>query len=86
LPANHDNKTNLTIVVNGEPTVVEANPHAALHSVIGRALAQTGNTGQAEENWELRDASGLKLDLNRKISEFPPDVRLFLNLKAGVGG
>jgi hypothetical protein len=88
VPDKHDNKINLTIVVNGEPTVVEANPHAELRSIIGRALEQTGNTGQPEENWELRDASGLQLPLDRKIADFnfSPDTRLFLNLKAGVGG
>ena len=51
-------------------------------------LEATGNTGQPPENWELRDPDGSLLDVSKKISSFrfPPDVRLFLNLKAGVGG
>jgi Protein of Unknown function (DUF2604) len=81
-------KISLAIIVNGQPTVVEANPKAPLRSVIGRALEQTGNLGQPAENWELRDAAGVELDLARKIEEFGfgPDVQLFLNLKAGIGG
>ena len=56
--------------------------------MIARALEQTGNAGQPPDNWELRDAAGALLSLDQKIADFsfPPDVRLFLNLKAGVGG
>lgn len=81
-------KLMLTIVVNGQPTVVEANPNGPLHTVIPKALEQTGNTGQPVENWELRDAAGNLLDGSRKIDtfHFAPGVHLFLNLKAGVGG
>jgi hypothetical protein len=83
-----DNQFDLAIVVNGQPTVVQANKNAPLHTVIPRALEQTGNAGQPPENWELRDAAGAPLPLDQKIGEFgfPADVRLFLNLKAGVGG
>ncbi len=82
------NQLELAVVVNGQPTLVQANLNAPLHTVIPRALEQTGNAGQPPENWELRDAAGALLDLDRKIGDFnfPPDVRLFLNLKAGVGG
>jgi hypothetical protein len=81
-------KLDLTIVVNGQPTTVEANPNAPLHTVIPKALQQTNNTGQGVENWELRDAAGNLLDASRKIEtfNFAPGTNLFLNLKAGVGG
>jgi hypothetical protein len=81
-------KIELVVVVNGTPTPVEANPNATLHSIIGRALEQTGNSGQPPENWELRDGAGQILDLNAKIGSFhfDPGTRLFLNLRAGVGG
>lgn len=81
-------KLAITVVVNGQPTVVEAEPEAPLKTIIPKALEQTGNTGQPPDNWELRDAAGVELDVNIKIEDyhFPPDVRLFLNLKAGVGG
>jgi hypothetical protein len=83
-----ENEIDLVIVVNGQPTVVKANKNAPLHTVIPRALDQTGNAGQPPENWELRDAAGALLPVDQKIEEFnfPSDVRLFLNLKAGVGG
>ncbi|MBB5801248.1 hypothetical protein F4560_001016 [Saccharothrix ecbatanensis] len=81
-------KVELLVVVNGTPTTVEANANAPLHSIIGRALAQTDNSGQPVENWELRDNAGGVLDLDAKIGSFRFDTgtRLFLNLRAGVGG
>jgi hypothetical protein len=81
-------KIALTVVVNGAPTVVEANLNAPLGSVIGKVLEQTGNTGQPADNWELRDGAGQVLDLAAKIGTFgfSADTRLFLNLRAGVGG
>lgn len=82
------NQVDLAIVVNGQPKVIQANNNAPLHTVIPRALEQTGNAGQPPENWELRDSAGALLDLDNKIGDFhfPVDVRLFLNLKAGMGG
>ena len=81
-------KISITVVVNGQPTVVDAIGDAPLSAIIPDALRQTENSGQPPENWELRDADGTLLDLDKKIEDygFPPKVRLFLNLKAGVGG
>jgi hypothetical protein len=78
----------ITVVVNGQPTVVTANEEAPLRVIIPKALEQTGNAGQPPDNWELRDVAGNLLDVTRKIEtfHFPEGVRLFLNLKAGVGG
>ncbi len=78
----------IAIVVNGQPTVVHANPNSPLKTVIPKALEATGNTGQPPENWELRDANGTLLDTSKKIGSFnfPAGMRLLLNLKAGVGG
>lgn len=78
----------LLVVVNGQQTTVEAELHAPLQTIIPKALEQTGNTGQPPANWELRDAAGSLLDLSQKIEDlqFPADAKLFLNLKAGIGG
>jgi Protein of Unknown function (DUF2604) len=78
----------LVIVVNGQPIPLSANPNQPLQSLIGRALAESGNAGQPPQNWELRDESGNLLDVSAKIATFgfAPGTRLFLNLKAGVGG
>jgi Protein of Unknown function (DUF2604) len=81
----HQNQTNLDVVVNGQPTVVKGNVDAPLRSVIEKALEQTGNTGQPPDNWEFRDAAGTLLSDSEKIGDFI-GVKLFLNLKAGVGG
>jgi hypothetical protein len=77
----------ITVVVNGQPTVVRANPNAPLHTIIPKALAQTNTTGQPPENWELH-YDGNVLDTDRKIESFgfPSGVQVFLNLKAGIGG
>ena len=77
-----------TVVVNGQPTVVSTPKDVALGAIIPIALQQTGNSGQPPDNWELRDADGNRLDLDKLIGDynFPEDYRLFLNLKAGVGG
>lgn len=82
------NEHEIAVIVNGTPTLVKANVHEPLKSLIPKALEQTGNVGQPPDNWELRDAAGQLLDENKKIADFHfrPDVKLFLNLKAGVGG
>jgi hypothetical protein len=82
------NKIELTVIVNGAPTVVEANENAPLRQALEKALAQTKNTGQPIDQWELRDATGVELPLDQKIGafNFVAGTQLFLNLKAGVGG
>ena len=78
----------MTIVVNGQTVSVTANQKHALHSVIPPALYQTGNSAQPPENWELRTDNGTLLDTNARISAFGfgEGARLYLNLKAGIGG
>ena len=82
------NQTQIAVVVNGEPTLITANLNAPLRTIIPKALHESGNAGQPPENWELRDAAGVPLDLDAKIEsfEFSSDAKLFLNLKAGIGG
>ena len=81
-------KISITVVVNGQPTVVDVIEDVPLGDIIPVALHQTANSGQPPENWELRDADGTLLDLKKDIGDYPFDekTRLFLNLKAGVGG
>ena len=83
-----DKHVQLTVVVNGQPTQVEVNPNAPLNTVVGRALSQTNNEGQPPENWEFRDAAGAPVDGRSKVSELglSDNDRVFLNLKAGIGG
>ncbi|MER8758032.1 DUF2604 domain-containing protein [Mesorhizobium sp. M0976] len=82
------NKINLTIIVNGEPVSVEANVNAPLHTIIAKALTDSGNVGQPPENWELKDEGGAVLDASKKIEEIgiAAGQKLFLSLKAGAAG
>jgi hypothetical protein len=82
------NKLDLSVVVNGQPTMIQAEPEALLGSIIPKALEQTGNVGQPPQNWELRDANGNVLDPARKVESFGfvSGVVIFLNLRAGIGG
>ena len=81
-------KISISVVVNGQLTVVDTTEDKPVGAIIPEALRQTGNSGQPADNWELRDADGNLLDLDKTIGEYGFDdkVRLFLNLKAGVGG
>ncbi len=84
----NEQKRTLTIIVNGLPFEVQANDNAPLRTVIPLALHTSGNSGQPPEQWELRDAQGNLLDLDRKIETygFNTHTPLFLNLQSGVGG
>ena len=81
-------KISITVVVNGQRADIEAISSNPVGSIIPDALRQTGNTGQPADNWELRDVDGTLLDKDKTIEDygFQDKVRLFLNLKAGVGG
>lgn len=78
----------IIVVVSGTPTPIARDDNAPLSSVIGNALAHTGNVGRPYENWELRDEAGNALDATQSIGSFgfPDEVTLFLSLKAGVAG
>jgi hypothetical protein len=78
----------LVIVVNGVATNVDTNPNAALASVIAKALNQTQNTGQPPDNWVLTTESGKTLAPTDKPGDLglASGTKLFLNLKAGIGG
>lgn len=78
----------LVIIVNGVPVEVETNPNAALASVMEKALQATNNSGQPVQNWILTTAEGKKLEPSDKPSALglASGTKLFLNLKAGIGG
>ena len=60
-------KISITVIVNGQPTVIDVIEDAPLRTIIPDALRQTENSGQPPENWELRDTDGNLLDLDKKI-------------------
>jgi hypothetical protein len=79
------NKLAITVVVNGQPTQVEASAEASVQSLVEPALNQTGNAGQPVANWELTDQAGKPVGPPGKVEDFAGQT-LFLNLKAGIGG
>lgn len=83
-----ENKLKLTIIVNGVSYEVEANENSPLISVVEKALQESKNIGQPIDKWELRDEPGAILDLHKKINDygFSSETKLFLSLKAGIGG
>jgi len=78
-------KIAITVVVNGQPTQVEAPPEASVQSLIEPALTKTGNAGQPVANWELTDEAGQPVGPPKKVEDVAGKT-LFLNLKAGIGG
>jgi hypothetical protein len=82
------NQIDIIVVVNGQPVTIKANLNAPLRTVVNHALKESGNSGQPAENWELRDAGGQVLDLNKKVEDYgiTAGAKLFLALKAGIGG
>lgn len=83
-----DNKESITVVVNGAPVEVTANPNAALVALIAEALRASQNTGQPPENWDLKDATGHVIDPHQKLRDLglAAGAKLYLSVKAGVGG
>ena len=82
------NKITIVFVVNGEDVLVETNVHPPLREAVSRALEQSRNTGRPVDDWEVRDANGVLLDIGRKIEDFrfPSGARLFISLRVGAGG
>lgn len=78
----------ITIVVNGKPEQVKVGLDEEIEEAVKLALKQSGNSGQPAEQWELRDETGQVLDLDKTVGvlDIKEGAKLFLNLKAGVGG
>lgn len=79
----------LTIITNGQHAEVQAaDEDLALSSVVPSALHQSGYEFFPPENWELRTVDGTLLDTSKRIGAFGfgEGTRLYLNLRAGVGG
>lgn len=84
-----EHEIGITVIVNGQPIEIEhVSVKELLRVVVERALNKSGNSGQPIENWELRDAAGQVLDLSKTVGHYGivNGAKLFLNLKAGVGG
>ena len=77
------------VVVNGAATSVAIKGNPSLLEVVETALQQTQNSGQPVDAWELRGPDDAPIaDLTTKIKKLnlDEDDRLYLNLRAGIGG
>ena len=83
-----DKRFEITIVVNGQPVEVKVGLDEEIGEAVEDALKTSGNSGQSAERWELRDESGQPIDTSKKFGalDIKEGTKLFLNLKAGVGG
>ena len=79
----------LIFIINGEDFPVETKVHDPLIVSVERALVLSGNTGRRDpREWEVRDSSGVLLEVDRTVKELglKDGARLFLSLKVGAGG
>lgn len=78
----------ITVVVNGKPEAIKVDLDEPIADAVNTALEDSGNSGQPAEQWELRDEAGQVLDLGKTFGELDitEGAKLFLSLKAGVGG
>ena len=84
----NQNQISLTFIANGTETEVEkVNIHQPLKVSVEKALDQTGNTGREFSDWQVR-WNDIKLDITKKVEDFnfPPDAKIFISLKEGIGG
>lgn len=87
MPDGATDTVRLTVNVVGDLVEVDIDPDMLLWNVMNQAFSQTGRTGEAWENWEMRDSDGLLLDIKVKVRAFDwtPGTTLFLNTKAAIG-
>jgi hypothetical protein len=79
----------LIFIINGEDFRVKTRLDALLKQAVEQALVESGNTGRRETSeWEVRDSSGVLLEMSREIKDLglADGSRLFLSLKVGAGG
>lgn len=79
----------LVFILNGENIELKVNPEAPLAHAVEKALREGGNSGRkAPSEWELRDAAGKLLDMQKSAKELglASGTRLYLSLRVGAGG
>lgn len=83
-----NHKITLIFIINGANFRVEANVNEPLKDAVAKALRESGNTGRPLSDWQVRDANGVLLDIDRKIKDLglTSGARLFLTLAVGAGG
>jgi len=83
-----DKKFDLTVVVSGQAVQVTINHKKLVQDLVEKALKESGNHGQAPDQWELRSESGELIDQSIQVDQagIHDGITLFLNPKTGAGG
>lgn len=83
-----DKKFDLTVVVSGQAAQVTVNHNQTVRHLVEKALRESGNQGQAADQWELRTESGTLIEQSLQVDEagLHEGITLFLNPKTGAGG
>jgi Protein of Unknown function (DUF2604) len=86
--AKPEKKISLTVVVSGQPVPIEINHNRPVEHLVEKALKESGNHGQAPDQWELRTESGDLIDQSLQVDQagIHDGITLFLNPKTGAGG
>lgn len=83
-----DKKFTLTVVVSGQAVPITINHNRRVEHLVEKALKESGNQGQAADQWELRTEAGELIDQSIQVDDagIHDGVTLFLNPKTGAGG
>lgn len=83
-----DNQIQVTVIVSGTAVPVSVNPNQKVTQLIREALRETGNQGQAPDQWELRRESGEVLDQTARVGDIGlvDGDTLTLQPRVGAGG
>lgn len=78
----------VTVVVSGQPALIEIDPSATVEQLVKFSLEKTGNRGQPSSEWELRSADGKLIEqtLTVKDAIIVRGSILYLSPRAGAGG
>lgn len=78
----------VTFVILGESITKKLNPNRKLKGAVQEVLAKTGNTGQPFSKWQIRTEDGRRLDMDNSFEEedITSETKLFLSIKADIGG
>lgn len=60
----------IDFIINGNPHRILIAETELLRDVVKRALLESGNTGRPIEHYDVRDAKGSYLDVDRSISDY----------------
>jgi len=83
----NENKKEVEIIISGKSYGKMDFPEGiALQGLLSQVLSKTNNTGQPPENWEIRDAAGTLIDLNKHLRDYLSVDQFWITLKAGIGG